>query len=226
MISASIFGYPDPQLKYTVDTGASNHGVGSVLSQEQDNREKVIAYYSNTLSNAEKNYCVTRRELLAVVRAVKHFRPYLYGQRFKVQTDHASLIWLCRRSQVARWLELLSEFNYTIEYRPGKRHGNADGMSRLPCSECKQCARIQSSGSGPTQQEVLDEWEASGFASVNIDQGEVGPLTNGVEGHQRERVAALQTDNDSQTSKTVTGGCRTNLSCHRVWTADFPGRTG
>ena len=138
MISAPIFGYPDPQLKYTVDTGASNHGVGSVLSQEQDNREKVIAYYSNTLSNAEKNYCVTHRELLAVVRAVKHFRPYLYGQRFKVRTDLASLIWLCLRvepaSQVARWLELLSEFNSTIEYRPGERHGNADGVSRLLCS--------------------------------------------------------------------------------------------
>ena len=59
MISAPILGYPDPQLKYTVDTDASNHGVGSVLSQEQDNREKVIPYYCNTLSNAVKNYCVT-----------------------------------------------------------------------------------------------------------------------------------------------------------------------
>ena len=62
-----------------------------------------------------------------------------------------------------------------------------------------QCARIQSSRSGPTQQEILDEWEASGFASVYVDQGEVGPLTHGVEGHQEERVAALQMDNDIAT---------------------------
>jgi len=73
-----------------------------------------VAYYSKALSALEKNYCTTRRELLAVVKAVKHFRPYLYGRTFKLRMDHAPLIWLCRRaepsSQVAWWLEMLAEF--------------------------------------------------------------------------------------------------------------------
>ena len=103
-----------------MDTDASNHNVGAVLSQVQDGREVVVAYYSKALSAPEKNYCTTRRELLAVVKAVKHFRPYLYGRTFRLRTDHASLIWLCRRaepsSQVACWLEILAEFSYLIKH--------------------------------------------------------------------------------------------------------------
>jgi len=60
--------------------------VGAVLSQVQDGREVVVAYYSKALSAPEKNYCTTRRELLAVVKAVKHFRPYLYGRSFRLRT--------------------------------------------------------------------------------------------------------------------------------------------
>jgi len=51
-----------------------------------------VAYYSKTLEAAEKNYCITMKELLAVVKAVKHFRTYLYGRTFRLRTDHASLI--------------------------------------------------------------------------------------------------------------------------------------
>ena len=73
-------------------------------------------------------------ELLATVKAIKHFKPYLYGRKFRLRTDHASLRWLCRRkepsNQVARWLEILAEFSYTLEHRAGVRHGNADGLSR------------------------------------------------------------------------------------------------
>ena len=61
-------------------------GVGAVLSQKYGEKERVVAYYSKNL--AERNYCTARRELLAVVKAVKHFRPYLYGQKFQMRTDH------------------------------------------------------------------------------------------------------------------------------------------
>jgi len=73
--------------------------------------EVVVAYYSKSLSPTERNYCTTRKELLAVIKSVKHFRLYLYGRPFCLRTDHTSLIWLCKRaepsSQVARWLEVL-----------------------------------------------------------------------------------------------------------------------
>jgi len=87
--------YPDPAKEYILDTDANNHNVGAVLSQVQDGRKVVVAYYSKALSAPEKNHCITRRELLAVVKAVEHFRPYLYGHTFRLQTDHASLMWLC-----------------------------------------------------------------------------------------------------------------------------------
>jgi len=118
LVEAPILAYPDPAKDYILDTDASNHNVGAVLSQVQDGREVVVAYYSKALLAPEKNDCTTRRELLAVVKVVKHFRPYLYGRTFRLQTYHACLIWLCQRaepsSQVAHWLEILAEFSYRI----------------------------------------------------------------------------------------------------------------
>ena len=163
LVTAPVLGYPDPGLPYVLDTDASKDGVGAVLSQIQEGKERVIGYYSKTLSPPEKNYCVTRRELLAVVKGMKHFRPYLYGRTFELRTDHASLMWLCRRrepsDQVARWLEALAEFKYTISHRAGPKHGNADGLSRRPCGDCKQCQRIEERDGGPTWSEIQQELE-------------------------------------------------------------------
>ena len=160
LIEAPVLGYPGPSLQYMLDTDASDVGVRVVLSQIQEGNERVVAYYSKTLSPGEHNYCVTRRELLAVIKAIKHFRPYLYGQNFHLRTDHASLMWLCRRQepshQIARWLELLSEFTYTVEHRKGVQHGNADGLSRRGCDSCKQCERVKQRDGGPTHQQLSD----------------------------------------------------------------------
>lgn len=117
-----------------------------MLSQIQDNgKEHVIAYFSKALSKNECQYCVTRRELLAIVFAVKHFHHYLYGTHFTVRTDHGALNWLKNfknpEGQLARWLEVLGTYNYTIKHRPGLKHGNADGLSRRPCTQCNHCDR-------------------------------------------------------------------------------------
>ncbi|KAJ8404004.1 hypothetical protein AAFF_G00343540 [Aldrovandia affinis] len=79
---------------FIVDIDGSNVGVGAVLSQQDSDGERAVAYYSGALSRAEGNYCMTRRELLAVVKALTHFRPYLQGSHFRFRTDHASLTWL------------------------------------------------------------------------------------------------------------------------------------
>ncbi|KAJ8352500.1 hypothetical protein SKAU_G00239760 [Synaphobranchus kaupii] len=94
LTEAPVLAYPDAKRPFIVDTDASNTGVGAVLSQEDEDGERVVAYYSRALGKAERNYCVTRRELLAVVRALHHFRPYLQGSHFLLRTDHASLTWL------------------------------------------------------------------------------------------------------------------------------------
>ena len=130
LITAPVLGYPEPRLTYFLDTYASKDGVGAVLFQIEDREKCVIGYYSKTLTPPERNYCVTRRELLVVVKGVKHFRSYHYGQEFNLRTDHASLMWLCRRkepsNQVAQWLETLAEFRYTLTHRASLKHGNAD----------------------------------------------------------------------------------------------------
>ena len=150
LTEAPVLGYPNPDDPFILDTDASSYGTGAVLSQLRDGQEHVIAYYSQVLNRPERQYCTTRRELLAVVKAVKHFHPYVYGRPFSVRTDHAALRWLLSfrhpKEQTARWLERLKQYDLQIEYRPGIKHGNADALSRRPCLHvaCKHCDRLES----------------------------------------------------------------------------------
>jgi hypothetical protein len=135
-----VLKFPVPDAQYVLDTDASLTGIGAVLSQIIDGEERVLSYASRTLSQPERNYCVTRREMLALIWSLKHFRPYLHGRSILIRTDHASLQWLKNfkepDDQTARWLEILERFDYKIMHRPGKRHGNADGLSRQRCNQC------------------------------------------------------------------------------------------
>lgn len=146
LTTAPILAYPRLEVGFILDTDASNFALGAVLSQEQEGRERVIAYASRTLNKAEQNYCVTRRELLAIVVFLKHFRHYLYGQQVRVRTDHGALRWLLQfknpEGQLARWLEVISQYRLTLEHRAGRIHSNADGLSRRPCVNCRQCEKV------------------------------------------------------------------------------------
>ena len=140
LISAPILRLPNFSQDFILDVDASENGLGAVLSQEVDGHEQVVAYASRTLTKAERNYCATRKELLALVWRVCHFRPYLFGRTFIARTDHNSLKWLRNfrgpEGQVARWLETLAEYNFQVIHRPGSKHSNADALSRLPCRQC------------------------------------------------------------------------------------------
>ncbi|KAJ8033437.1 hypothetical protein HOLleu_23675 [Holothuria leucospilota] len=151
LTSAPVLAYPNSCGRFILDTDASDFGVGAVLSQIQDGEEKVVSYFSKAMTKQEKRYCVTRKELLAVVKAVKQFHHYLYGTNFLIRTDHAALRWLMAfrnpEGQIARWLELLSTYQFDIQHRPGKSHGNADGLSRRPCGrDCNHCNRKEMPG--------------------------------------------------------------------------------
>ena len=146
--SPPILSYPDFTKPFILDTDASNDGIGGVLSQlDKDGREHVVAYGSRLLTKPERNYCVTRKELLAVVTFVTHFRTYLLGHTFTLRTDHGPLTWLYSmkepEGQVARWLEKLQEYNFEIVHRKGLRHINADALSRLPCHQCGLNEEVQ-----------------------------------------------------------------------------------
>ena len=140
LTTAPILAFPQFDLEFTVDCDASSEGLGAVLSQNHDGKECVISYASRTLSKVERRYCATRKEMLALIWAIRQFRPYLYGKKFTVRTDHDALKWLCSfhepEGQVARWLESLAEYDFTVQHRSGKQHVNADSLSRLPCKQC------------------------------------------------------------------------------------------
>jgi hypothetical protein len=88
LCSSPILCYPDFSRPFLLDTDASDSGIGAVLSQLDEGRERVVAYASRLLSKPERQYCVTRRELLAVVVFTRHFRPFLLGSKFTLRTDH------------------------------------------------------------------------------------------------------------------------------------------
>ena len=154
LVSDPILAYPTENEDFILDTDASSYGIGAVLAQVQSGEEKVIAYASRTLSKTQQRYCTTYRELLAVITFVKHFRHYLWGRKFKIRTDHSSLKWIQNfknpEGMIARWLSVLSTYDFDIEYRRGSAHTNADAMSRKSHRKCKNqncsdCTPLQQS---------------------------------------------------------------------------------
>ena len=140
VMNAPVLSFPDDKGEFILDCDASGTSVGAVLSQIQNDKEKPIAFGSKTLNVAERNYCTTKRELLSVVTFTKKYKHFLLGRKFVVRTDHAPLVWLKTFKDVegilARWLSFLEMYEMTVVHRPGTKHANADGMSRIPIRRC------------------------------------------------------------------------------------------
>ncbi|KMQ86489.1 krab-a domain-containing protein [Lasius niger] len=184
MLSSSpVLSFPKGEGQFILDTDASNIGIGAVLSQIQGEKEMVIAYFSRVLSKTERNYCVTRRELLAIIDAIKFFRHYLLGRRFLIRTDHISLKWLMSfkdlEGQLARWLERLQEYDFEVQHRKGESHKNADGLSRRLCETfgCEYCAKVEGRNNSKNEKivarlilqgENLSEWQKDQEEDPNI----------------------------------------------------------
>jgi len=120
LVEEPILALPSDTGTYVLYTNASDFGLGAVLSQRQNDQEKVIAYASRTLGKPEQKYETTRKELLATVTGLKQFRQYLLGRHFVIRTDHAALTCLrCTAEpmpQLARWLTFIEQFDYEIEH--------------------------------------------------------------------------------------------------------------
>jgi hypothetical protein len=149
LTSNPLLRYPDFTRECIVYADASGYGIGAVLAQVQyippsetdptvlhGEHEVVIAYTSRHLIDREQDYPISEKECLAIVHALAHFRPYLYGRTFKVFTDHEPLEALKNKKdphgRLARWRYEMNEYDMEIIYRPGQENQNADALSRQP----------------------------------------------------------------------------------------------
>ena len=132
--SAPLLRSPDQSKPFVVTTDASGFAVGAELSQEFGGQLQPIAFMSKKLNSAERNYPVHEQELLAVIQAIREWKCYLDGQKFKIITDHKSLIYLQKQphlsSRQTRWVEFLAQFDFDMEYKSGKLNTVADALSR------------------------------------------------------------------------------------------------
>ncbi|GBP07762.1 Retrovirus-related Pol polyprotein from transposon 17.6 [Eumeta japonica] len=133
-----ILRFPNFDKPFTLTTDASNYALGAVLSQEGH----PVCYASRTLNDHERNYSATDKEFLAIIWSVGYFRPYLYGRKFKIRTDHQPIKYLQAKykgkdlsPRHQRWLLKLGEYDCEIEYLKGKENKVADFLSRLENSE-------------------------------------------------------------------------------------------
>ena len=134
MTTAPVLATPDIHKEFVIYCDASRTGLGSVLMQEG----RVIAYLSRQLRPHEENYATHDLELAAVVHALKTWRHYLLGKRCEIYTDHKSLKYIFTQKELnmrqRRWLELIKDYDLSVQYHPGKANVVADALSRKVCS--------------------------------------------------------------------------------------------
>lgn len=139
--SPAVLVQYNPHLPITLTADTSPYGISAVLSHKfPDGREAPIAYYSRTLSSTERRYSQIDCEALASVASVKSFHDYVYGRPFELITDHKPLLGLLAGDRqtpqilfprMSRWA-VLSAYNYTLRYHPGKQIAHADALSQCP----------------------------------------------------------------------------------------------
>ena len=135
-----VMSLPKHNREFKLTTDASQYAIGGVLAQRDENGDDhPIWYASRTLTKTEQKYSASEREMLAVYDWMRYFRQYLWGQKFKVYTDHIPLLGIRTQRDVqgrlTRWILKLQEYDYELIYIPGKKNVVADTLSRKPIAK-------------------------------------------------------------------------------------------
>jgi len=147
-------------------TDASGYGIGAVLMQKEGEAEVPIAHASKTLTDSQRNYSQIDKEALSIIYGAIKFRPYLYGRSFTLVTDHEPLVHIfspekniptLAAQRLQRWAITLRGYQYEIRYKPTDKHGNADGLSRLPCGADTQFDEAESAENADVIHAIYDE---------------------------------------------------------------------
>ena len=185
LVSAPVLAYADFSRPFVLDIDASFSGLGAVLSQDQGDGRRPIAYASRGLRPTERNmqnYSSRKLELLGLKWAVtEKFREYLMGHRCTVYTDNNPLSYLHTARLGAtehRWAAELALFDLDIRYRPGTANRNADALSRLPVSGAQDGEGDQVGEVG--QVVALPPHPPSELRQLQAADPEVGPVLHAV----------------------------------------------
>ncbi|KAE9025546.1 hypothetical protein PR002_g11160 [Phytophthora rubi] len=188
--SAPILALPDEDRPFSVVCDASDFAIGCALLQvDADGRERVVSFQSRQLKAAEKNYPVHDKELFAMKYALVKFRVHLLGQQpFVIYTDHASLRTATSSphlsQRMARWLSFFTEYNFTVEYKPGKQNVLADALSRRLDYELAHLAYLESPLYELIREAYADDDDLAGLVEALSAPNKVVELT----ARQRSRL--------------------------------------
>ena len=200
LTSDRILVHYDPDKELVL---ASPYGVGAVLSHRYaDGCDRPIAFASRTLAPAERKYSQLEKEGLAIVFGVKRFHSYLFGRRFTITSDHKPLRYLFKEdsatpplasARIQRWALTLGGYDYTIEYKPGESHSNADFLSRLPLPDAPETvpvpqeiiSLVETLDSSPVTSKQIKQWTHKDPTLAKVSdllcQGRLNKHSTGVE---------------------------------------------
>lgn len=201
-----LLQYPDFDKPFVVTTDASKYALGAILSQGVIGSDKPIAYASRTLNNAEINYSVIEKELLGVVYAVQYFRPYLFGRKFKIVTDHKPLQWLFSlkepQSRLVRWRLKLEEYDYEIVYKKGKKNTNADALSRVEIHPMDTKNTKSDSDIDLDKQSMTNNFDSNEDQTSDTDRDlDNQSMINNID--ENEEIKVIEPDSDNITVHTT-----------------------
>uniref|UniRef100_A0A0G4I6I2 Integrase catalytic domain-containing protein n=1 Tax=Chromera velia CCMP2878 TaxID=1169474 RepID=A0A0G4I6I2_9ALVE len=184
LTSEPVLCHPDFDKEFVVKPDASNDTIGTVLGQTDEERnERVVAYASRMMTDLEEKWGITEREALSLVYAVNTFKPYLYGKKFTVITDHKALqhIHDQKNSQprVMRWALKLAIYEFDVQHRSGAKHADADSMTRPPVAETGASLKVPSpkrkrdrNTDSNEEDEIVVAPCSTGGAAVEVDRSD------------------------------------------------------
>ena len=148
LLTPPVLAYPQLNSPFYLFCDSSTQALGYILSQKRDGFYHPVAFGGRNLKSCETRYTITELELLALIEGVKKYYQYLANQKFYINTDHRSLLYLNNfkntSSRLMRWALQLEGFQFEVIYNEASKMQQADAISRIKHSESAEDLSEQS----------------------------------------------------------------------------------